>query len=116
MNTPLRESAANLPWASECVFGMRRLVAHAGMAVLGVLAGALLLLGHLFERNATGDAHAQDWEFYAVGFFLFWYSPSQRDQSYAPRNAGHRQIEIARTLKRDPFIIGREIRRNAAGL
>ncbi|MHC8441376.1 MAG: DUF2818 family protein [Candidatus Eutrophobiaceae bacterium] len=66
---------ANVPWVSKRVFGIwgfsrckpvwLRLLEW---LCLGVLVGAL---GRLFERNATGDVHAQDWEFYAVNFFLF---------------------------------------------
>lgn len=68
--------AANLPWLSErflFVFSVpggyksfwMRLIEW---LLMGVLVG-LVSIG--LERKATGGTHGQDWEFYAVGLFLF---------------------------------------------
>lgn len=66
---------ANLPFFSERVFGIWALQRRKPVWLrmlewlcLGVFAG---LSGRMLERNAVGDIHPQDWEFYAVGFFLF---------------------------------------------
>lgn len=68
--------AANLPWLSERflfvfnpshghkAFWMRLLE----WFLLAFLVG-LVSIG--LERKATGGTHEQDWEFYAVGLFLF---------------------------------------------
>jgi len=68
--------AANLPWLSErFLFFIRPADAQKKFwmrliewLLLAVLTG-LLAVG--LERKATGGIHEQDWEFYAVGLFLF---------------------------------------------
>jgi succinate dehydrogenase hydrophobic anchor subunit len=69
--------AANLPWLSERFLlvlpppggkGKRPWMRLLEWLILYFLIG-FLALG--LEKKATGQIHSQDWEFYAVGLFLF---------------------------------------------
>lgn len=68
--------AANLPWLSERFFFVlapKGGVKRAWMRLLEWLTlyfvVGLVALG--LEQKLTGDHHRQDWEFYAINFFLF---------------------------------------------
>ena len=68
--------AANLPWISErfLIFiqpkdNQKKIwMRLAEWLILFFLSG---LLAAGLEKKITGEIHSQDWEFYAVGFFLF---------------------------------------------
>ncbi len=68
--------AANLPWLTESflVFikpadGKKKVwMRLVEWLILYFLCG-LMALG--LEKKMTGEIHQQDWEFYAIGFFLF---------------------------------------------
>ena len=67
--------AANLPWISERFLivikpanGKKVWMRLCEWLLLYFLCG-LMSLG--LEKKMTGEIHHQDWEFYAVGFFLF---------------------------------------------
>lgn len=68
--------AANLPWLSERFLffimpadGQKKFWMRLVEWLL--LAGFIGILAIGLERKATGGMHEQDWEFYAVGLFLF---------------------------------------------
>jgi len=68
--------AANLPWLSERFLFVFRLKGGTKPVYLRLLEWLLMyfltgILAAGLENKITGEIHAQDWEFYAVGFFLF---------------------------------------------
>ncbi|HSR62143.1 MAG TPA: DUF2818 family protein [Gammaproteobacteria bacterium] len=68
--------SANLPWFSERFLFVFRLKEGTKPFYLRLLEWLLLyfltgLLAAGLEKKITGEIHTQDWEFYAVGFFLF---------------------------------------------
>lgn len=68
--------AANLPWLSERVFFVlpaKGGVKRAGVRLLEWLT-LYFVIGFIalgLEQQLTGEHHHQNWEFYAINFFLF---------------------------------------------
>lgn len=69
--------AANLPFFNNQFFFFLRIKADTKKSVwkrlseLLVLYAVVGLLGLLLESKINGQIHPQDWEFYAVTFFMF---------------------------------------------
>lgn len=68
--------AANLPWLSDRLFFILRPASGQKQTVYRLLEWLLMyfIAGGIalgVEQKVTGDAHAQDWEFYAVTACLF---------------------------------------------
>lgn len=68
--------AANLPWLSErflFAFNPRGGEKRFWMRLIEwlLLCGLVGVVALGLERKATGATHEQDWEFYAVGLFVF---------------------------------------------
>jgi len=68
---------ANLPFLSNRLFLIKPVQAGAKKSIWIRLLEWLLLyfivggLALLFEQKTNGQIHAQDWEFYAITFFMF---------------------------------------------
>ena len=69
--------AANLPFLNNRMFLFKVIVAGEKKPIwirlseLIILYFVIGLIGRLFENKLNGQMHAQDWEFYAVTFFMF---------------------------------------------
>ncbi|MDO9371623.1 MAG: DUF2818 family protein [Gammaproteobacteria bacterium] len=68
--------AANLPWLSERVFFVFQAKGGVKSAWIRLLEWLTLyfVIGFIalgLELKLTGDYHRQNWEFYAISFFLF---------------------------------------------
>lgn len=69
--------SANLPFLSNRLYLLKAIKAGERKSVfirlleLIVLYFIVGLLGMLFENKVNGQIHGQEWEFYAVTFFMF---------------------------------------------
>ncbi|MDA7834385.1 DUF2818 family protein [Methylophilaceae bacterium] len=67
--------AANLPWLNKSFLIFKTLKKPKKLPVIFIeIVCMYFLLGLIFffvEKKSIGNVHSQDWEFYAVTFFLF---------------------------------------------